>query len=306
MPSRGGTERQSTRLSSAETCDCSDCPIAAMSMTHMRLLLTVAVHPVRGGVLLGERAAHHAVGAHLDLGGLRHTGVHLDHARGMGEQQLDVRAVVVHRDRPPEAELRGEGPDPVALLVEEPGPRPPLEERATVVAAHDLLPEATTLDRGVAHQARALPAADEPRQGRQLLVEGGVEVEDHTLQSMDSGTASLVVKVTCGTEALERLNQGFTVAATAVAAGVEVSVWLTGDATRSRAGRCRRGGRAAVRRAARRASGRPRRRCTGDGLRAVRGASRHHGERPAARGGDPGRRCLRGGGHGARHRALVY
>ena len=49
---------------------------------------------------------------------------------------------------------------------------------------------------------------------------------------MDSGTASLVVKVTCGTEALERLNQGFTVAATAVAAGVEVSVWLTGDATR--------------------------------------------------------------------------
>jgi predicted peroxiredoxin len=42
---------------------------------------------------------------------------------------------------------------------------------------------------------------------------------------------SLVVKVTCGTEALERLNQGFTVAATALAAGVEVSLWLTGDAT---------------------------------------------------------------------------
>jgi predicted peroxiredoxin len=50
---------------------------------------------------------------------------------------------------------------------------------------------------------------------------------------MDSGTASLVVKVTCGTEALERLNQGLTVAATAVAAGVEVSVWLTGEATRT-------------------------------------------------------------------------
>jgi predicted peroxiredoxin len=48
---------------------------------------------------------------------------------------------------------------------------------------------------------------------------------------MDSPPASLVVKITCGTEALERLNQGFTVAATALAAGVEVSLWLTGDAT---------------------------------------------------------------------------
>ena len=48
---------------------------------------------------------------------------------------------------------------------------------------------------------------------------------------MDSPATSLVVKVTCGTEALERLNQGFTVAATALASGVEVSLWLTGDAT---------------------------------------------------------------------------
>jgi predicted peroxiredoxin len=48
---------------------------------------------------------------------------------------------------------------------------------------------------------------------------------------MDSPATTLVVKVTCGTEALERLNQGFTVAATALASGVEVSLWLTGDAT---------------------------------------------------------------------------
>lgn len=41
----------------------------------------------------------------------------------------------------------------------------------------------------------------------------------------------LVVKVTCGPEALERLNQGLTVAATASASGVEVSLWLTGDAS---------------------------------------------------------------------------
>jgi predicted peroxiredoxin len=39
----------------------------------------------------------------------------------------------------------------------------------------------------------------------------------------------LVVKVTVGTEAPERCSQAFTVAATAVAAGVEVSLWLTGE-----------------------------------------------------------------------------
>ena len=40
----------------------------------------------------------------------------------------------------------------------------------------------------------------------------------------------LVVKVTCGTEERERLNQAFTVAAAALAAGAPVSLWLTGDA----------------------------------------------------------------------------
>ncbi|CAN7309061.1 DsrE family protein [Knoellia sp. LjRoot47] len=44
-------------------------------------------------------------------------------------------------------------------------------------------------------------------------------------------TRPLVVKITCGAEALERLNQGLTVAATALASGAEVSLWLTGDAT---------------------------------------------------------------------------
>ena len=41
----------------------------------------------------------------------------------------------------------------------------------------------------------------------------------------------LVIKVTAGAEAPERCSQAFTVAATAVAAGVEVSLWLTGEAT---------------------------------------------------------------------------
>jgi predicted peroxiredoxin len=40
----------------------------------------------------------------------------------------------------------------------------------------------------------------------------------------------LVVKVTCGADDAERCNQAFTVAATAVAAGAEVSLWLTGEA----------------------------------------------------------------------------
>jgi predicted peroxiredoxin len=46
---------------------------------------------------------------------------------------------------------------------------------------------------------------------------------------------TLVIKVTCGPDSspdsLERLNQAFTVAATAVASGVTVSLWLTGDAS---------------------------------------------------------------------------
>lgn len=48
---------------------------------------------------------------------------------------------------------------------------------------------------------------------------------------MDAAATRLVVKVTCGVEAPERLNQGFTVAATALAAGADVSLWLTGEAT---------------------------------------------------------------------------
>ena len=41
---------------------------------------------------------------------------------------------------------------------------------------------------------------------------------------------SLVVKLTQGAEAPETANQAFTVAATALATGVGVSVWLTGEA----------------------------------------------------------------------------
>jgi predicted peroxiredoxin len=40
----------------------------------------------------------------------------------------------------------------------------------------------------------------------------------------------LVVKVTAGKDEPERCNQAFTVAAAAVASGVDVSLWLTGEA----------------------------------------------------------------------------
>ena len=40
---------------------------------------------------------------------------------------------------------------------------------------------------------------------------------------------SLVIKVTAGADAPERCAQAFTVAAVAVASGVEVSLWLTGE-----------------------------------------------------------------------------
>ena len=40
---------------------------------------------------------------------------------------------------------------------------------------------------------------------------------------------SLVIKVTAGKDEPERCNQAFTVAATAVASGVRVSLWLTGE-----------------------------------------------------------------------------
>ena len=40
---------------------------------------------------------------------------------------------------------------------------------------------------------------------------------------------SLVIKVTAGKDDPERCNQAFTVAAAAVASGVSVSLWLTGE-----------------------------------------------------------------------------
>jgi predicted peroxiredoxin len=43
-------------------------------------------------------------------------------------------------------------------------------------------------------------------------------------------TRPLLVKLTCGANDPERCNQGFMVAASAVAAGADVSIWLSGEA----------------------------------------------------------------------------
>ena len=47
---------------------------------------------------------------------------------------------------------------------------------------------------------------------------------------MPESPRPLMVKITCGAEAPERANQAWTVAATALAAGAEVTVFLTGEA----------------------------------------------------------------------------
>jgi predicted peroxiredoxin len=48
---------------------------------------------------------------------------------------------------------------------------------------------------------------------------------------MTAPSRRLVVKVTSGAESPERLSQAVTVAATAIASGVPVSLWLTGEAS---------------------------------------------------------------------------
>jgi predicted peroxiredoxin len=48
---------------------------------------------------------------------------------------------------------------------------------------------------------------------------------------MPSESRHLIIKLTTGVESPEKLSQAFTVAATAVASGAVVSVWLTGEST---------------------------------------------------------------------------
>jgi predicted peroxiredoxin len=71
-------------------------------------------------------------------------------------------------------------------------------------------------------------ACHEQEDGDQHGCHGSLEhVRESTVRTMDR---SLVVKATAGQEDPERASQAFTVAAVAVASGVSVSLWLTGEA----------------------------------------------------------------------------
>jgi predicted peroxiredoxin len=48
---------------------------------------------------------------------------------------------------------------------------------------------------------------------------------------MPSKSRQLIIKLTAGVESPEKLSQAFTVAATAVASGSVVSLWLTGESS---------------------------------------------------------------------------
>ncbi len=48
---------------------------------------------------------------------------------------------------------------------------------------------------------------------------------------MPTPSRRLIVKLTSGIESPEKLSQAFTVAATAVVSGAQVSLWLTGEST---------------------------------------------------------------------------
>lgn len=58
----------------------------------------------------------------------------------------------------------------------------------------------------------------------------GYPARRRTLAPVSSITRSLVIKATAGLDRPELVNQAFTVAASAIAAGAEVSLWLTGEA----------------------------------------------------------------------------
>lgn len=52
------------------------------------------------------------------------------------------------------------------------------------------------------------------------------------MNTVATGSSSLVIKIACSPKELERCTQAFTVAASAVAAGAQVRVWLAGDAVK--------------------------------------------------------------------------
>ena len=94
-----------------------------------------------------------------------------------------------------------------------------------------MVPAVSAQSPGAHHPAVAVPLLPRGPAGESLD-----DHPDHTLCQndrhvhRDRGRRSLIVKITCGAEAAERANQGWTVAAMGIAAGAAVTVWLTGEA----------------------------------------------------------------------------
>src|SRR5450759_3740618 len=140
-----------------------------------------AVHTRPGVVLLGRRAAQDPIGTQLDdrLVRVTMTDIHLKDTGWVGQQQLDLAFV---KDQP-EPQLDGQRTHLVPGVIQQPGPALPLQERAAVVRADDLLAEMGRLDGRVAQDAGALPASDQPRKGRQSWWKVYVEFEVHVSAS---------------------------------------------------------------------------------------------------------------------------
>ena len=106
-------------------------------------------------------------------------------------------------------------------------------------------------------------------------------VETTTVGTWHAGWWS---RCTAGADDPERCNQGFTVAAAAVAAGADVSLWLTGEAAWFGVPGRAEDVRPRPRHPARGPAGRGAGRWPGDGVHAVRPAARHR-RRPTCVGG---------------------
>ena len=82
---------------------------------------------------------------------------------------------------------------------------------------------------GPHHPAVAVPLLP-PGRAREPLDVTRVTLCHNDRHVQPRAARPLVVKITCGAEAAERANQGWTVAAMGLAAGAPVTVWLTGEA----------------------------------------------------------------------------
>jgi len=106
-------------------------------------------------------------------------------------------------------------------------------ERIGSAVTSEELPARTHLGPDPTRHKRSTTSAQQP------ALAAAATVSTITLRSAITGavygvsmvSGSLVIKVTAGKNDVERCNQAFNVAAAAIASGVPVSLWLTGEAS---------------------------------------------------------------------------